>query len=112
MFDASNMEEALEFLIANSRPGGSTIKKLLKIQDQVRRNVFLGPKTHRYINDLVAKLDNIECQGLTRNGGCKFILERKRCSHKDRYSACERYQAVKAKIKGGPLGNGLGGNYE
>lgn len=104
-------KETLEFLVSHSDPEGPTITKLKKLLDQVNRNVFLGPKSRRYINGLVEKLDNIECASLSGDGKCKKIPGKTACNHKDRYSLCEWYSVEKDGIRGNPLDglNKIGG---
>ncbi len=87
------------------------MKRLVKLQGQVNRNVFLGPKARRYIHEMVEKLDNIECKGVTRNGLCRLIPGNKRCGHEEKFATCDLYQPVSANIKGSPL-QGLGGSNE
>jgi hypothetical protein len=108
MFNSEDIGETIEFLIANSKPGGRHMKKLLKIKEQVGRGVFLGPKARAFMHGMIEKLDNIECIGVTAGGRCTLIRGRGRCNHMEKFSSCERYQPVKATIKGSPL-QGLGG---
>lgn len=101
--DTENLEETLRFLIQNADPNGLNYRKLTKILSQVERNVFIGPKTRRYISECVQKFDNVECEHMMRHGNCRIKKGRPQCEYKKRFSRCPSYSEVKSNAKGNPI---------
>jgi hypothetical protein len=101
--DADNLEEVLVHLIRNADPEGQRHPKLVKLLDQVRRNVFLGPRSRAFIRKCVAMLDNVECEGVTKSGRCARIKGKGRCDHRERYDRCLYYVPVRPINKGSPI---------
>lgn len=102
-----SIEETITKLLKYCRPGGHHEQRLLKIKNQVERNVMVGPKSLDFLNDMWSKMDNIECQHLTRVGVCgKMKLPD--CPHRDKYRACEAYVPVDCRIRKNPLKIGVG----
>jgi len=100
IFDSESLEEILETLIAHADPEGMNYKRLSKILEQVRRNVFIGPNSRRYIRECVQKFDNIECAALSRDGKCMKKRGAKDCDYKKRFSECPIYSEAKPQTRG------------
>lgn len=105
MKDIDNLEDTLLWLLQHKsiNPEGANYKKLTKILVTVQRNVFIGPKTLRYVSECVAKLDNIECTGLSSDGTCTRIVGMGKCKHTGQYSACSAYDKVSPDYRGGTI---------
>lgn len=101
-----NLEDTLLYLLnhESTDPNGENHRKLTKILETVQRNVFIGPRTLRYVSDCVARLDNIECSGLAKDGAtCTKIKGMGECKHKKRYAVCVQYEKVRPNYRGGPI---------
>lgn len=101
--DTDNLEEVLVHLIKNADPEGHRHPRLVKLLDQVRRNVFLGPKSRAFIRKCVAILDNVECRGVTKTGRCTLIKGKRRCDNRERYDRCLHYIPVRPVNRGNPI---------
>jgi hypothetical protein len=95
--NTDNLGDTIAALLPYADPAGRNYARLIQYQNDVRRNVMLGPTARRFIHDLVAKLDNIECNGLSHRDLCG----QPRCTYTDRYDACPKYKPVKPYVKGG-----------
>jgi len=97
----NDLRGLIDELLKFARPGGHAHKKLTKYLDQVERNVFIGPKAFKFIQQLVEKLDNIECVHLDkRQELCRKLGTP--CPHTQLYRICGKYSQRKPdKIKGG-----------
>ena len=101
--ETDKLETTLAFLISKADPEGLNYKKLTKILDQIKRNVLIGPKTRRYIHELVEKFDNIECESLSDSGMCRKIKGAGRCQYASWYRECSFYTQVKPEKRGNPI---------
>lgn len=99
------MEEMVALLLRYARPGGPAYKRLKKIEDQLKRNVMIGPKSRKFLNELRSKLDNIECKYISRKGMCLKKIGR-RCEFRDAYNECADYLAVRGFVAKNPLTTG------
>ena len=97
------MEEMVDFLIQNADPEGPNYKKLIKIRDQVARNIMIGPSARAFIRKCISKFDNIGCVHINRSGRCMKIKGAPICRYKSRYSECAKYAQEKNIIKGSPI---------
>jgi hypothetical protein len=92
------MIEVIDRLLAVADPQGEAARRLTALRAQVAQNVMLGPGPRRYIQALLARLDNIECQHLQADGVCAARLGSRasgvRCQFDDidqRFDHCARY---------------------
>jgi len=108
MLETGSLEDVVRYLLSRADPEGYNAKRLNSILDKVQRRVFLGPKTMRYINELVQKIDNIECSGLAYDGMCRKISGEGKCKHRKWFARCDWYSPVSPNVKGGPL-DSIGG---
>ena len=99
--ESADMREVLVGLLEHARPDGYAHKRLTKYLGQIDRGVFLSPRYFSYIEELIQRIDNIECEFLdNRESRCRKIGTP--CPHTKLYRTCAKYSARKAdKIKGG-----------
>lgn len=92
-----SIADVIEQLLEVARPGGEPRRRLLKYQDQVARNVMLGPAATRYIHALHAlDTDNIECKHLTERGNCK--IKKTICQHVENNRGCAIYEKSRPQV--------------
>jgi len=103
----SDLLETINSLLKYADPERSAHKKLLSLRDKVQRKVMLGPKSLKYIEELIQIKDNIECARLQSNGKCN-IPGKRECKFTERYKSCPWYEAPRGLPKGSPL-KGIGG---
>lgn len=65
------MIDLIDSLLAVANPEGETAARLRRYRSQIENNVMLGTGVRAWLQSLVAKLDNVECGHLLRDGKCR-----------------------------------------
>ena len=103
----TDIVETLTLLMEVSDPEGPTYQKLERLRATAARGVVLGPKSMRYIHQLIQRTDNIECAHVRRDGLCSRPGKGV-CPHRKLYRQCHLFEAARPSLRGSPLGP-LGG---
>ena len=102
--------ETLDGLLKVADPEGRNYVRLLKIRDQVTRNVMIGPKALRFVERMVQRVsDNVECRNVLRDGQCR-LPRIPDCDHTENYKECPHYDPARPGARGNLL-QPEGGNH-
>lgn len=100
IIDTDDLSETINTLMLYADPRGRNYSRLKRLKSDVDHRIMIGPSARRFIHGLVAKLDNIECEGLSNSDKCLFGFQS--CDYSERFSVCSKYKPVKPFVKGGP----------
>lgn len=65
------MIDLIDALLEKANPEGETAARLRRYRAQIEQNVMMGAGVCAWLQGLVAKLDNVECGSLMRDGKCR-----------------------------------------
>ena len=97
-----DIKDKIQELIAVADPDGRNARLLSSLLGKVKRGVVLTPSDYRFIGDLMERLQNVECSGVTHFGHCTKLPGVGRCPYTEDYRRCTSYEERKAQ-RGKPL---------